>query len=570
MTPISIKFAGYQCFKNEWSGFDVFKPISVIIGRNNSGKSQLLDLIELLLDKPLCDNHFSMNCSATLTEDFLKGVFNKAVSGGLVGGNHWEDHGLQAIGKEVEWTITDKGCQVNKQKSPWNDQKVERVQAERLRMLNAGLKGVNCHLRGLKCARILADRDISPEAASAISLKSNGVGATNVIYQFTTSANLDEGIVNVDLVNGLRQIFGNDGHFSGIKIQRLGEIDSTQDKAVWEVFLREPRKGLIPLSKSGSGLKTVILVLLNLFVLPEIHKKARSQFVFAFEELENNLHPALLRRLFKFIADYVVKEECVLFLTTHSSVALDFFGPRADTQIIQVSHDGETARTRTVQAHFDQVNILSDLGCRPSDLLQANGVIWLEGPSDRIYLNRLLELYSDGELSEGREYQCAFYGGSVLAQSTFAAPDEGNDELANLLRINSNVAVICDGDRTADSGEGSQLKDRAARIAKEVESVPNAFCWITEAKEIETYVPGSVWANVYGTATAPDPGKFDSFPSTPAETSYVFKNFGRKSFDKCEVASKVVPTLTIQMLANRFELAEKIVELIKVIKSWNA
>ena len=40
----SIYFKGHTCFKNEWSGFDTIKPINVIIGRNNSGKSHLLDL----------------------------------------------------------------------------------------------------------------------------------------------------------------------------------------------------------------------------------------------------------------------------------------------------------------------------------------------------------------------------------------------------------------------------------------------------------------------------------------------------------------------------------------------
>ena len=44
----SIFFKGHTCFKKEWSGFDVIKPINVIIGRNNSGKSHLLDLVEVM------------------------------------------------------------------------------------------------------------------------------------------------------------------------------------------------------------------------------------------------------------------------------------------------------------------------------------------------------------------------------------------------------------------------------------------------------------------------------------------------------------------------------------------
>ena len=89
--------------------------------------------------------------------------------------------------------------------------------------------------------------------------------------------------------------------------------------------ISEKTKGLISLSRSGSGLKTIILVLLNLLVVPKIKNAGESLFTFAFEELENNLHPALLRRLFQYLENYVVNKKATIFLTTHSSIALDFF-----------------------------------------------------------------------------------------------------------------------------------------------------------------------------------------------------------------------------------------------------
>ena len=219
------------------------------------------------------------------------------------------------------------------------------------------------------------------------------------------------------------------------------------------VYLGEDTKGLIPLSKSGSGLKTVFLVLLNLLVVPKVENKEKSQFTFAFEELENNLHPALLRRLFQYLEDYAVNEKATIFLTTHSSIALDLFGVSEHAQIIHVSHDGESARTTTVPTHSNLIKIVSELGARPSDLLQANGLIWVEGPSDRIYLNRWIELYSDGRLREGRDYQCVFYGGALLAQVQFASPEDEAAKLANLFQINHNLIVVCDGDRTAKADQ---------------------------------------------------------------------------------------------------------------------
>ncbi len=45
-TEISVKIKGYKCFKDEFAGFDKIMPVNIIIGRNNSEKSTLIDLIE--------------------------------------------------------------------------------------------------------------------------------------------------------------------------------------------------------------------------------------------------------------------------------------------------------------------------------------------------------------------------------------------------------------------------------------------------------------------------------------------------------------------------------------------
>jgi ATPase involved in DNA repair len=46
LNDISIKVKNYKCFGENPQGFDTIKPINVLIGRNNSGKSSLLDLID--------------------------------------------------------------------------------------------------------------------------------------------------------------------------------------------------------------------------------------------------------------------------------------------------------------------------------------------------------------------------------------------------------------------------------------------------------------------------------------------------------------------------------------------
>ncbi|PKN25835.1 MAG: hypothetical protein CVU65_07480 [Deltaproteobacteria bacterium HGW-Deltaproteobacteria-22] len=328
-----------------------------------------------------------------------------------------------------------------------------------------------------------------------------------------------------------------------------------------------------PSTQSGSGLKTIILVLLNLLVIPETelkngNKRTRDQFVFAFEELENNLHPALLRRLFQYLLDYVRREKCMLFLTTHSSVALDFFGPCDDAQFIHVSRKDDTSVAKVVNAHFDKLGVLSELGAKPSDLLQANGIIWVEGPSDRIYLNKWIQLFSDGGLQEGRDYQCAFYGGALLADVEVKDPAAQVDEMVNLIRVNPNIILVCDSDRTS---EDTPLKDAVARIEQECKGVNCAMNWILNAKEIENYLPGSILEKVYGKTNLPDPDQLKRFfrSKKDGETSYLEKELGRKSPQKMDLALKASRLMTKENMSERFGLAEKMTEIVAKIREWN-
>ena len=68
----SIYFKGYSCFKKGWAGFDTIKPINVIIGRNNSGKSHLLDLVEALCKDELFDHGWEYRFGGVLDEGSLK------------------------------------------------------------------------------------------------------------------------------------------------------------------------------------------------------------------------------------------------------------------------------------------------------------------------------------------------------------------------------------------------------------------------------------------------------------------------------------------------------------------
>ena len=570
----SIHFKGHSCFKKEWAGFDTIKPINVIIGRNNSGKSHLLDLVEALCDGTINDHGWQYRCSGVLDEEALRSGFRENLRDRASGGNYWQAHGQHFVDIPITWDVDANGGISNEVfpsdfelDSPYG----ERSTNERLALIRQALQNVTHQFKGHSFRRLLADRDIKTEPQDVnLTLGPDGNGASNIIRRFLLTANEEfpAAVIKQELLDALNFIFGNDGDFSEITVQVHDDGESEGTNGYWEIYLGEDKKGLIPLSKSGSGLKTILLVLLNLLVVPKIEKRNKSEFVFAFEELENNLHPALLRRLFLYIEEYAINEKAHIFLTTHSSTALDFFGVSNNAQIIHVLHDGESARTTTVSAHFDRLGVVSELGAKPSDLLQANGIVWVEGPSDRIYLNRWIDLYSEGRFQEGRDYQCAFYGGSLLARTQFKAPEEAETDLANLLQVNPNIIVMCDGDRTA---KDSDIKGRVKRINREVQKIPDAHIWITNAKEIENYIPGSVLEKALDRSGLPDPGQYENFfPRKKAcSESYIEANLNRRNLDKGDLAKASVPHMANDIMADRFDWKEQMKKIVDLIESWN-
>ena len=134
-------------------------------------------------------------------------------------------------------------------------------------------------------------------------------------------SNYDERLIEVDFLNALNQIMKPEAEFESIRVQQV----TYNNQRLWEVFLQEKGLKRVPLSKMGSGLKTVVLVLLNLLIIPNIEEYKDKKIVYGFEELENNLHPALQRRLFEYIYKHTIENNAIVFLTTHSHIAINAY-----------------------------------------------------------------------------------------------------------------------------------------------------------------------------------------------------------------------------------------------------
>lgn len=564
MLKLAVKIKNYKCFKDE-TGFDTIRRVNLIIGRNNVGKSSLLDVIEIVasgnyvFDAPSWreKQRPQIFFQSQISENVASRTFPANSSGGSINGNHGT-YGKQYIGRNIKWTKTGDASNINSDLIECDDQEI-----------NPPLKGSGDYsqrlpnnmpipLEGKTFRRLLAERDILPEVAgsSNITIENNGNGLTNAIQSFINHSNLPSALVEVDILEALNEIFAHDAEFTDLVCQ-------LHENKNWEIFLEEKHKGRIALSKSGSGLKTVISVLSCLILVPHLEKKALNHYVFGFEELENNIHPALLRRLNDYIYRSAVEHDFIYFLTTHSNVLIDQFSKQSDAQIIHITQHEAIASCITANTYIKNNGILDDLDVRASDLLQANGIIWVEGPSDRIYLNRWIELWSEGEIKEGTHYQIIFYGGRLLSHLNAEVPEDV-DAGISILNANRNAIMIIDSDKR---NQQSSINDTKQRIRREFDHI-GSYCWITKGKEIENYIPAMVVNEFWGVTGSNQVGKYDSFFDHIDNLS---SGDGSKYNSKKPLLAEIlIQYMTVENLSGVLDLNECMNNVCTAIKGWNS
>lgn len=468
-----ITVKNYKCFGEVGGKFEQILPINIIIGKNNSGKSSLIDLVKFLVNKNKdffkigrFNSNSEISIEHILENSEISRVFPEDTSSRGIPARNFYEYGKQFIGKKYTYNLTQ------------NSKHFVSIDAEYTesasKMINSLSSIIKVPLEGKTFCSISAERDIIPEkSGKEIIFTPNGTGGTNIIQQIINRTNRNSQLIEQKLLDELNSIINPDIKFSRILVQ-LNEND------YWELYFENLNKDSIALSKMGSGIKTILLVLLNLIVRPEIENKSPSSYVFAFEELENNLHPSLQRRLYNYINRYSLNNSTYFFLTTHSNVVIDAFGSSDNTQLIHVLNDGEKSTSVTISSYSETKNILNDLGIKASDILQSNGVIWVEGPSDRIYINKWINILRP-DLKEGLHYSIMFYGGRLLSNLSFDF-EWFNNNVIPLLKINKNAFVIIDRDGKSIT---SKINETKKRISNEI-GINNS--WITKGREIENYL----------------------------------------------------------------------------------
>lgn len=561
-----LGIAGYRSFGDEMQTLSDFGKVNIFIGKNNSGKSNILKLIEIM--PHLIQQTANINELIELNkEDGSKKIDISFQIRNQPPNKKLFDEIIDVIslttpsGKSIEeiWlpysffdfqnkkytfnlsdyfkVISDKQIKqmISRQHATPNNDKTQNI--ENLKNIVHSIM-TQKYFSSFESIYIPDERWITKEKFNNDMNRYSGNGLYYLLKEYDSP-----GFSNLLKTNSQYK------NFLKLLKQLLGcddlQIIISDNKEDFIVIIDEKP---LPLSNWGTGVHQLILL--------AFADALNENKLICLEEPELFLHQELQKKYLNYI---VHNSKNQYFISSHSNAFFDC----KDVRIYRCFLDKRKTKCEKANNLSIQCNILDDLGYKASDILQSNCIIWVEGPSDRIYLNHWIK-NKNPELEEGLHYTIMFYGGKLLYHLKVEDEESSDvtediDEFIKLNKINRNYAILIDSDLDNKDGKLNKTKKR---IEEEFEK-NSAFYWITNCREIENYFEKDIILGAINKIHKTNLTQYDQYEKI---TEYTNTKGNVISINKLKVAYEVIKSPPTY---NKWGLQEKVDKLIDFIKKSN-
>ena len=296
------------------------------------------------------------------------------------------------------------------------------------------------------------------------------------------------------------------------------------------------------------------------------------------EEPEISLHPKLQKQIPSLLKNVCSKRvengrDVQFFISTHSPFIISSALSLEEQKVYHIV-DGTCPNPEGLSnANIVEFNkILDSLGSEPGDILFANCIFWVEGPSDRIYIKHFLESLG---VKEHEHYEFSFYGGSNLSHyeglPNKKLTKKETEDLIQMMKINTRCILYMDSDKVSKIEEIGKKKTKE-RVKESIEK-NGGLVWISEGREIENYFPKQSLIDGFKIARSEKSKDLNKERYSCGDYEYVWKfplndDIIYDGTNKVDLAKAIVDSdLTLEDC--RLDFKKQIEGCAEKIKKWN-